>query len=388
MNTGDYVDEQIAILKTSGIPLSEAAWQTAMLTVGWPYVFGDRGEYCTPARRRYRYSKTAEGKNKDNIKDRCKNFDGNAGCGGCKWFPEGKRVREYDCRGFTYWIILQVYGFKIEGAGATSQWNKASNWKSKGEIKDGIPQGIIVCLFQKDSKKKGVMAHTGLYYNGETCEASNGVQHFTKLNKKWTDWAVPACVEGDTPTPVPPPKVRRTLKRGYKGDDVIECQTDLVKLGYDIGPSGIDGVYGKATMAAVKAFQGASGLKQDGICGPDTWAALDKAVAEIDPPSPEPEPTPEPEPEPTPGPSPEPEPTPEPVTRRTLRRGYKGDDVKECQTDLVKLGYDVGPLGIDGVYGRATIAAVTAFQGDSGLKQDGICGPLTWAALDAAIAKV
>lgn len=295
MNTAAYVDEQIAILKTSGIPLSDAAWQAALLTVGWPYVFGDRGQYCTPANRRAAYNRTAEGKNKDNIKAKCKNFDGSGSCGGCKWYPNGQRVRDYDCRGFTYWILLQVYGWKLMGAGATSQWNTESNWKAKGEIKDGIPQNVIVCLFYPDSKNPKVMAHTGLYYNGETCECSNGVQHFTTLNKKWTHWGVPACVDGDvptpTPTPTPTPEKRPTLRRGSKGEYVVECQTDLTKLGYDIGASGIDGVYGKCTMAAVTTFQKDKGLGADGICGPKTWAALDKAIAELDPtPAPEPEP--------------------------------------------------------------------------------------------------
>ncbi len=298
MNTAAYVDEQIAILKTSGIPLSDAAWQAALLTVGWPYVFGDRGQYCTPANRRTAYNRTAEGKNKDNIKAKCKNFDGSGACSGCKWYPNGQRVRDYDCRGYTYWIILQIYGFKIMGAGATSQWNTESNWKAKGEIKDGIPQGVIVCLFYTDKNNPKVMAHTGLYYNGETCECSAGVQHFTSLNKKWTHWAVPACVEGDTPTPsptpptpTPTPEKRPTLRRGSKGEYVVECQTDLVKLGYDIGPCGIDGDYGKATMAAVSKFQKDHGLTADGICGPKTWAALDKAIADLDP-TPEPEPVP------------------------------------------------------------------------------------------------
>lgn len=295
MNTAAYVDEQIAILKTSGIPLSDAAWQAALLTVGWPYVFGDRGQYCTPANRRTAYNRTAEGKNKDNIKAKCKNFDGSGACSGCKWYPNGQRVRDYDCRGFTYWILLQIFGWKLMGAGATSQWNTESNWKAKGEIKNGIPQNVIVCLFYPDSKNPKVMAHTGLYYNGETCECSNGVQHFTTLNKKWTHWGVPACVDGDvpapTPTPTPTPEKRPTLRRGSKGEYVVECQTDLVKLGYDIGASGIDGVYGKCTMAAVSKFQKDHGLTADGICGPKTWAALDKAIADLDP-TPEPEPVP------------------------------------------------------------------------------------------------
>ena len=35
MNNAEYVDQQIQKLKNSGIPLSEAAWQAALLCVGW-----------------------------------------------------------------------------------------------------------------------------------------------------------------------------------------------------------------------------------------------------------------------------------------------------------------------------------------------------------------
>lgn len=55
------------------------------------------------------------------------------------------------------------------------------------------------------------------------------------------------------------------------------------------------------------------------------------------------------------------------------------------QTELNKLGYDLGPCGIDGDFGRATEKAVRAFQGNNGLQVDGICGARTWAALDAAV---
>ena len=70
----------------------------------------------------------------------------------------------------------------------------------------------------------------------------------------------------------------KTIKKGSTGPDVVECQEDLIKLGYDLSPYGADGKFGKKTEDAVKAFQGSVGLKQDGIVGPATWEALDEAV--------------------------------------------------------------------------------------------------------------
>lgn len=51
-------------------------------------------------------------------------------------------------------------------------------------------------------------------------------------------------------------------------------QEKLIALGYNLGSYGADGKFGSRTDTAVRAFQKASGLKVDGICGPKTWEAL------------------------------------------------------------------------------------------------------------------
>ena len=79
-------------------------------------------------------------------------------------------------------------------------------------------------------------------------------------------------------------------------------------------------------------------------------------------------------------------------THATIRRGSTGPDVAECQQDLISLGYDLSPYGADGKFGAKTETAVKQFQSthvdpNTGkqLKADGIVGPATWAALDAAV---
>jgi len=278
MNTQQYVANLIATQKAEGKNPQQIAWNAALACVGWPYVFGARGELCNPANRRKYYRD-----DHPTIKTACKNFDGSGSCSGCKWYPGGERVRCFDCRGFTYWILLQVYDWKLMGTGATKQWNDPANWKAQGEIKDGIPQNTLVCLFVAKGK---TMEHTGFGLNDETIECSAGVQHFTKRKAKWTHWGVPACIDGvipdPTPAPEPTPGWRPTIRRGNKGADVIECQTMLTRLGYDIGKAGIDGDFGRGTEAGVKAFQKDQGLVVDGVVGPMTWDALDKAIAKKD----------------------------------------------------------------------------------------------------------
>lgn len=276
MNTAEYVANRIPILKKL-YPLSRAAWELALLCIGWAYVFGARGEYCSPANRRSYYNR--KGDEHPTIKTACKGFDSGI-CSGCKWYPSLSRTRFYDCRGFTYWVLLQIYGWKLDGSGATSQWNNKDNWKAQGEVADGIPQDTIVCLFyyKKDSKGKRTktLSHTGLYYNGQTVECSNGVQHSKTLNKKWEVWGIPACVDDAVTIPEPKPETPPILKRGSKGKWVTLLQTKLIQLGYSCGSTGADGDFGKNTEAAVKAFQRDHGLKDDGIVGEQTFNALDE----------------------------------------------------------------------------------------------------------------
>jgi hypothetical protein len=57
-----------------------------------------------------------------------------------------------------------------------------------------------------------------------------------------------------------------------------------------------------------------------------------------------------------------------------LRVGHRGSRVQQLQTQLVRLGYQIG---VDGYFGRGTEGAVTQFQQAQGLPPDGIAGPAT-----------
>ena len=88
------------------------------------------------------------------------------------------------------------------------------------------------------------------------------------------------------------------------------------------------------------------------------------------------------------GSTPEPDPTPAPqpsINNDVLSIGDTGEDVRELQEWLVKLGYNVGSKGPDGDFGSKTYAAVIDFQRKHDLDDDGIVGPLTKKAIKEAI---
>jgi hypothetical protein len=170
----------------------------------------------------------------------------------------------YDCRGFTAWLLKQV-GLDLIGGGATGQYNDARNWMRRGDIAE-MPD-VVCCLFKK---RDGKMEHTGMHIGGgRVIHCSHNVESGGMSG--WTHYAIPKGLY--RVEDIPKTTVRRTLRRGSQGDDVAELQTMLNARGYDCGK--VDGIFGKGTEAAVKAFQRDNGLDADGVVGRKTWAALE-----------------------------------------------------------------------------------------------------------------
>lgn len=71
------------------------------------------------------------------------------------------------------------------------------------------------------------------------------------------------------------------LERGAKGDEVKKLQQKLFDLGYDIGKSGVDGIFGPKTQEALQKFQKDAKIKPSGIFDQKTFDKLGDKVNEV-----------------------------------------------------------------------------------------------------------
>lgn len=146
------------------------------------------------------------------------------------------------------------------------------------------------------------------------------------------------------------------VKEGTRGNDVRRVQLLLIFGGYLRGEA--DGVCGKDTVTAIKAFQESVGIEADGICGKDTFALLEKMTKDAQSSMGSDEEIP---------------------VGGVVKMGYRGPGVLHVQELLIAKGYLSGEA--DGVCGSRTAEAVARFQKDHGLLADGICGDATYTAL-------
>ena len=244
------------------------------LSEQWGYIWGTAGEKWTAAKQK-ELEKTTDA-------DRAQGRQY-----GSKWI--GHRVA--DCSGLFSWAFRQCGGYIYHGS--DTMYRKYCT--NKGELKKGkrtdnatLKPGTAVFVW--NGKK---YSHVGLYVgDGGTVIEAMGTIHGVTTSKitasKWSHWgelagvlyenAESAISENSNPLQ---PEGKPTLRKGSKGAAVSELQTMLLKLGYDLGPCGIDGDFGKATEAAVRSFQSDHGLAVDGVAGAKTFGELERSVNQI-----------------------------------------------------------------------------------------------------------
>ena len=148
---------------------------------------------------------------------------------------------------------------------------------------------------------------------------------------------------------------------GSSGTAVATLQQNLTALGYYWAE--ITGNFGAKTQEAVKRFQKAYGLPQDGVAGATTLSAIQTQVKKK-------------------GGSSSSSSGGSINTSSILQLNSTGSNVTALQNKLAALGYYKGE--ITGHYGEKTRDAVRAFQSKNDLVADGIAGPATLKAISSA----
>ena len=177
-----------------------------------------------------------------------------------------------------------------------------------------------------------------------------------------TPAAAPTATPASTSAAYDPAVFNRTLRSGYTGTDVVLVQKRLAELNY-LASSAQSGVYDTATMDAVRLFQKAHGLTQDGLAGTRTFTMLFSASAA-------------------------------PYSNNisnysTLHIYYNTVDtsltssVQKMQTRLKELGYT---CNVTGRFDETTYMAVLSFQLRNGVSVTGAADPATQLRLYSASA--
>lgn len=259
--------------------------------VGMPYWYGTCVYNCTESKLQSKakqypahYGNSRMSKYRDAIKKKLVCMDCVGMIKGFFWTNGGVGVKDAIGTGKSIINKYASNGCPDKSADGMLRWCK-SQGAQYGKIA-ALPEVPGVLLFSS--------GHVGVYIGGgyavEARGFNYGVVQTIVVSRKWETWAyMPSSVlEYDTAGNVTDNSDKsgsgaaekvyalgdRIIKRGVKGDDVVELQTALLKLGYDLGAYGADGDCGSKTVSAIKNFQKDNGLSDDGEYGPKSHAKM------------------------------------------------------------------------------------------------------------------
>ena len=245
MKTASDVADLVKKWIADGKDKSFIVVNAAEACMGWPYVWGAVGADCNPSKRAYYAERSVcPAGERTQIYKTCQYYTSTGeksgkSCGGCTYYPDNMRTLCNDCQGFCKNIFSRV-GITLPGAGATSMYADSSAFTEKGKIAN-MPNVVCLVFMQNGEKMSHVGIHVG---DGQIIHCSGTVKRGKTTDRGWREY-------------------------------VTVLQTMLIQRGYSVVATGADGKYGTNTFNAVKQFQKDSGLVADGICGKNTWCALE-----------------------------------------------------------------------------------------------------------------
>ena len=193
----------------------------------------------------------------------------------------GRNASEPWCASFVAWCF--------KGSGLVPKTASCLNmlewFERRGQIvKEPKPGDIVFFKYPTNKRRTNhvgiVVAANGKIINtieGNTSSGSTGSQDnggmVAQRNRYQNIVAYARPKYDDAVTPIYNKK-RPTLRIGSKGEDVLYLHKQLKKCGYGVDPK--SDYFSSLTDLCVQNFQVSHFLKNDGICGPLTWAEIDK----------------------------------------------------------------------------------------------------------------
>lgn len=225
-------------------------------------------------------------------------------------YAEDKRLQElygWDaqnqpwCDLFTDEAFIECFGLQLGAAmtyqpigdGSAACWRSAQFFKDHGAYSQYPEAGDVIFFYVS-----GGINHQGIVMRvmGDSIMTVEGNSSDMVTERVYRigasniagygrpKWELAANADGDSTSPVeeePADEPIETvtvelpvLRHGMGGNAVAAMQGVLHCRKYSLGPYGIDGDFGVATLAAVRNFQIRNDLTNDGIVGEETWHKL------------------------------------------------------------------------------------------------------------------
>ena len=195
-----------------------------------------------------------------------------------------------DCVG-----LIKGYGWLDPNGNIKYAINGVPDQSANGMYTAAKKKGSISTIPEVPGLAVRFDGHIGVYIGkGDVIEA-RGFDHgivITKLAARpWTHWlevpwlnyaAQSGPVNNITNIVYPLGFGERILRFGMTGEDVKALQRALIRLNYSVGVWGADGDFGAMTESAVKAYQAAKNIVQDGAVGPLTRVAMETDLPDSD----------------------------------------------------------------------------------------------------------
>ncbi len=349
-------------------------WALPALGASYSKVYGQ-----TKDRIRVRESASTSAATIDNIvKDRCVYALQSKESGGLTFIEvkyrshEGDIISGWVCQSdgkTTYVKMLSATQaktqFGVENGSIPSKVAGTKTAKERAAAKASSGTGIsgstsVETMKQVQTKLKAMGIYSGEITGNAGSKTVAAIKEFQKRYNLTADGvAGPETIAklNSISTPTSSSSTAAGLKLGSSGTAVAQLQKDLTALGYYWAE--ITGNFGAKTETAVKSFQKAYGMTQDGVAGAKTLSAIATAVQKKGGSG-----------------------SVSITTGTTLQLNSEGTAVSTLQQKLKNLGYYTAE--VTGHYGEKTQAAVRAFQARNGLTADGIAGAKTLTAINNA----